>query len=270
MKANASDKRPGGLPDLLRQHLALALTGLVFITVGLRVLAATRGNVSAALALLQNADPVEVFVGMGIQLLPLLPLVIVSIVVFMRERTALAGSAIERQRAVGFTYRAIGAAMIVSSLLAPYHWGYLVALGAGVIVTGLGWAIARDVMPSRLRDRLAGRVTRERWERTLRRSRVGVVFFTGVIYLLLVLTPTMWLPRETIDHGKSETVGFVLKSDFVETVVVVSRTRGVVHILTRDLDGRHICVLRKQERPLLFRLMGGDQPSYPRCPSEGA
>ena len=259
---------PTSLRQLLRQHLALLLTGFVFVTIGLRVLAATRGNASAALALLQNADPVEVVVGMGIQLLPLLPLLVASIAIYLRESTVRTASSADRRRAVGFAYEAIGVGLLVASLVVPFHWGYLLGVGLGAIVALLGSLIVRDAAPGWLRVGSANSLTPERWELTLRRSRYAMVLLTSVVYLLLALSPTMWLPREMISHGERErTVGFVLKSDFVETVVLESRTRGVVHIRTEDLEHRRICVLKEQERPLLFELLGGDEPDYPRCPS---
>jgi hypothetical protein len=232
---------------LVRQHLGLVVTGGVFVTIGLRVLAASRGDVSSALALLQNADPVEVVVGMGIQLLPWLPLLVASIVVYLRD----ASSEEEGPSKTGFTFKVAGVALITSSLLGPFHWVYVLGLGVGIAVLCFGLEHARRESESRRRMHT--------W------SRHVLIVLTTIVYLLLALSPTMWLPRERIAHREERTVGFVLKSDFVATVVLTSRTRAVKHILTSDLEGREICVLKEPERPLLFRLIGGAEEDYPRC-----
>ena len=241
------------LARLVQEHLALAITGAVFVTIGLRVLAASRGNVSTALSLLQNADPVEVVVGMGIQLLPWIPLLVASVLVYMRDTST---EAIDTNRpALGFGYRAGGVALIISSLLGPFHWIYVVGLVVGALAILTGWALSRG-------STLFG----DRGNRSHHWSRSALLALTAIVYLFLALSPTMWLPRERIMHGDGKgTVGYVLKSDFVATVVLTSRTRDVKHILTRTLDGREICVLEDPKRPLLFRLFGGAQPEYPRC-----
>jgi hypothetical protein len=244
--------------QLVREHLALLVTGVVLLTVGLRVLAATRGDASGALALLQNADPVEVVLGMGIQLLPLVPLAGAALVIAFHPSAALGGADGPRV-AVAFVLNAIGWALAALALLVPNRVSAYVGIGVGAAL----------VLLSRSMDRRAS--TRHeapsgRWGSVLRGSRQAALIFTGAVYLILALSPTMWLPREIISHRNgARRVGFVLRADADRTVILTSDSRRVRHLATSSIRRREICVLRDIDRPLLFEVLGGDRAHYEPC-----
>jgi hypothetical protein len=236
----------------------------VFVTLGLRVLAGARGNFSGALAVLQNADPVEVVVGMGIQLLPLVPLVVGASLIFVRATSDRGGARSDVRGDVAFVVMVAGLAVIMAALLVPNRSSALIGLGVGCVLVLLAWAIRRKLWPfGAVEGKDDGQ---SRWATSLRRSARSALTFTAVVYLVLALSPTMWLPREVIARrGARSLVGFVLSTDTDSTVVLTSRARRVTHIDTGSIRTREICELDGRDRPLLFAALGGSQPGYERC-----
>ena len=208
-----------------------------------------------------RVDPVEVVVGMGIQLLPLVPLVVAATLIVLPA--AQESTSDQLQSAVAFVLGALGLATLGTAVLVPNRSGAYVGITIGAVLV----VLARVLDPSR-RGRRSGlsAVPTDRWSAILRRSRQGALIFTAAVYLVLALSPTMWLPREIISRRDgTRSVGFVLGSDADRTVVLTSHSRRVVHLDTSSIRRRELCVLRDVDRPLLFALLGGSEARYDEC-----
>lgn len=200
--------------DLVRDHPGLCVSGLALAVSAVWLAAVADGDPATALAVVQHAGTGSLAVGLLVRSLPLLLVALVSSVILLfPDRDWLAACA-------------VALLILITPLIALLTLFALVLLGLAMAALWGRWNDSDENSPT------SGDLRRRRW--TLVLAIAGSALF---------LNDRMWLPLEAVTTSGSngnEVVGYVLRTDGGQSVVLTDRDRRV-EILFGELESRHIC-----------------------------
>lgn len=249
---------PAGPPEgprrgLLAEHLGLFLTGGAATLAAFRLMAAANLDPVTAMAILQNIGVANAVVGTFVVLLPgLMTIALMGVV------SARIGQPANSQ-VKGLLDTAI--IMLAATCFFMTPWPYLV----GVV----GVASGRYL---KIRFRRSGRAAvddrsraRRRASRLLDQLTVGY----GIVLLVLIVLGTQpWFAPELIQAGNETTLGYVLRAENDELVVLRQNDRAVLYIHGRA--DRSICSspISPFEGRSFFQVLFPSREPYKPCPSD--
>lgn len=229
------------LPDLAREHLGLAVAGVLTLMTLLRTLAIANYDPVTALAVLQERGLVDVVSATLLSIGYWVPLLVLYVgdVRLRREHE----------------WKAVLLALVLGAFLWPF-W-VLVLFGVPLVIIEVVGFIGR------LRDR--DRSGRFYGEPRFRRSGIAALV---VVALIPLLQPLPWMPAERLTIQGRQVTGYVLSDEGTRLSILRETDRAVVYLDAVDLTDRELCrgVGPVFNQPPLAALRT-EQADYPDCPS---
>jgi hypothetical protein len=244
--------------------LSIIVTLAFFTVVSLKLLAAAHGSITSAVAVLNVAGPVDVAIGSGLKLGPLLLALLPGAPLLLLGRDIRGGQQVSNWALYGW----VGLAYVPVILLSPWTLGVAV-LGTVVVFPGLsflGTRLLRRFLPPPEEDKRIA---------ILRAVEIVIVVSIVVFFFIIVLSEDVWLPAEHVtfrtEGHSQDTVGYVLGDSSSELTVLTEARRMVVHYSDPRTLNRTLCRPRgaraiEDQPSILFVLFGGPRPHYPECP----
>jgi hypothetical protein len=227
--------------SVARAHLGLVISGALAVLVVLKVLAVSHQRPTTALAILQTAGTANVLFGTLVLFFPAVFAVgVVVLWLVMRQVNAAV-----RYPVVGL---AVLAWLYVMLTQAPSYLVYLLLFALAVV--GVGVLALVKIRPGVLSSwRESGKLS----------AAVGVGLATAIslMFVLIAVSPTPWLPAERIvlggGPGGTSPVGYVLGVDDGAIVFLHEDSRTVFRIPTSIITSRTYCVAGSQKitRPVI-------------------
>jgi hypothetical protein len=214
-----------GLIAGLRDHPAFVLSILSVIWMAMRVIAATRGDVTVALGVVAQAGIAQVAAGTLVLTFPALAFVAQVAGVWLLVRPDEPTSA----QFLG------GGLLLMGVFFLP--WPYF--LTASVIGFGLAKASA---WASEMKGRKVFH-----WAAAVALIYVGIYF---------VFDDRPWVPPERLDLVTGDVlVGYVVATDEPWTTVLTEVDRSIRHIPADEIVGRSVCMVSVSEPPTIWQVL---------------
>jgi hypothetical protein len=242
------------LRALAARHSALAVSLVITMALGAKLLWAVGFNTTSALAVLQVSGTSAVIVGVTVSALPVLSAALGSGVAIALI-SPIGGRAWRRRR----TYWFVGAGVaLLFAFFAPITLLSVFALQATVLAALQQKRMGRSSRDDEAED--------ERRDRVSRQARVLSYLGVGSLGLALLITPWLTPQSVTID-GRPPVQAYVLGDQGGETALYMLKQERVVFVRTGS-QTHQVCT---QEFSWLFtstaQLLMSD--NYPQCPDGG-
>jgi hypothetical protein len=240
--------------NFLREHPAILISGLASLAVVTRLMSVTGWDSYTALAVLNAQGSGNVLVG------SLAPFVTFIPVVGFNFCMSIAIGYLLHRHIGAALWWFTGVAIFALAIAALYPWPMM----AVFIV-----AFTTFVLLFEVADRRDGITT----EPSVRGA-TEVLLASGVALLFIVLSPQPWLPLEAIRTGNNVgLIGYVLKTENDQMVVLTDRPRGVTRIESSNVLSRQYCKRRLADESSFGEWInrqpsldfGPDVTRYPSC-----
>ena len=263
----------GGDPagGFVREHLGLVLSLVTGTVVFARLLLVSGFNYETAVTLLTLQGTATTIVGSLLAVANLVPFAALLIVGYA------AASDLTSTGSMSDSYRnAYVALSLITVLTAPLVLGVVVAI-ALVASAFVGWRMGRADQPGDAEASPGAPLTLDksadpRWM-AIRGARRWTILWAVIVGGQALAYAPPWMPAEQItttdDHKTTSVVGYVLKTDDHELVVLLDSPREVKRLTSASGFDRAFCEipinLVAGGRPLIVHLLP-HKPSYSRCP----
>lgn len=224
-------------------HFGLLATLIAFLVVAVKALSVARFAPATALAVLEHAGPISVFLGALLVGFPIF-LMITAILIFVVERML----AIRLR----FLYAPLGG---IGLIAVPWIDFVLLAVLIAVLVIA---AAERDSPDKRS-------VIQKRIDAWFTRNNRGNHLLLGLTTLLTLVFFTSgqpWVPLESLTVAGRDLTGYVISDESEWTHLLVAETRQMHRIRSDDIEQRQVCSNQEAEpdvRPSIAGVWGAKQ-----------
>lgn len=244
-----------GLGSLVDAHLGVVSAGIGLMTIVVKLMAASHGDVATIGAILQFQGSGDVIVSS----------VVVAAANFAFVASIFAipqwGEAVRERDPLTVPTVNLVASLVVVAVLAPAQ--HLPLLGIYIAwfgVTSTIWAARARRKGTRKLFGGIGEPSRRSY---------GLILGMGLSLLWIVTAGNarMWLPPERFElQGRGDMVGYALASDDESVTVLREADRAIERVQATRIERRTFCRIEDEDpRTLMNLILGHDRPRYPLC-----
>lgn len=224
-------------------HLALVISGLLFVWVAIRAMVVGGLNPTVALAILAESDVLHVGLGLLVSTYSLILLGLLFVAnKWVKER---------RRKGEDDYFAQVARAGMALLFVTTAPWKMVAGAAGGF---ALGWLVGKWRRRWRKQRRVADRPFME--------PEAAAALFVSV----LVLSTPMWLPAEMITTSSGSEVGYVLNIDNGWASVLLADKPEVVRLAALEIKERTVCESGRPQASLLSLTLGKSR--LPDCPAQ--
>jgi hypothetical protein len=231
--AKEASRQSWDVASLLREHLAVVISGLLVAFAAVKIIIFARGDYSVALSVLNAGQQFTILASTMFSVLVIAAMTFVSVPALSSMRPAAPGKVDDLLQQQLLRYISLFAAWGLLLIAAPAYY-----LGAAAFLICFGLVIKRN-----RRKRL------ERGRRDLRKPRrmklAVLLFSANIVALVISLASAEWNPQENVTFSEQEiettASGFVIGQQGKQFLMVDGNRSRLRWISEDDIRSRRVC-----------------------------